>query len=866
MILRELVLQDFRSYGPRPIKVELDRGLLLFEGDIGSGKSSILYAIEFALFGLGELDAKSLLRTTANTAKVELAFTVDGQEYRVTRTIERKRGVKVSTIQTRGWLEEPSGKVSELSPTELRSRILQILNFKEKHSSKASSRIYRYAIFTPQELMKEVLAQRPEDRLETLRRAFGIEDYSFAISNTEIVENYLENQIEFYSKLSENLPAKQADLDKKKSELKINESELREQTNNLQRMESELEEAKAQYGILESQVRTINSLQALIPALEKNFVELQSNFAESNAELQRARELLREIQNAERKALSLKLDYEAFLSLREKLRQLDGLTKENQALESKISEIGREIFSREAALKAEVLMKSKRIDELEKKIQDSSLEIDRAVSLEEVAEKLKEKIHGLDTSQNRIEQMKTELGSLGALLASQETVLENIETKIKTLHGISRESKCPLCGQTLDEKHLQKVNQEYQLEMGNSRNEETSLRAKCQELESELKILESERNEKQEAKEKLEAIERQLSKIELAINTKETLALEALELEKECAEMRSSLDRQDFAKELKTELMLCATKRDSLARALKDYEELKARYQKLEDLRVGEEYQSAQAIASKKSSALEELSSLQVKCARLGDEISKSRSELEKKKAELEQSEPIILEFTKIKDKIKLVETECGRLAPLVQVIEERVRRAKEEEKALSREVDELHLYASFVSKSKGINSWLSQNFMPAISDIERYVLSSINEEFCSIFLRIFSILMVEEGDLSAKIDDSFAPVVEQGGYELEVQSLSGGERTAVALAYRLALNYMIKRANEALQTNLLILDEPTEGFSKEQIYRFRNALEELASDQVIIVTHERDLEPMADRVFRVQKLNGESEVTVVSP
>ena len=138
MILRELSLQNFRSYGSSATKIELDKGVLLFEGDIGSGKSSILYAIEFALFGMGELEARSMLRSSANTAKVELEFGVGTGEYKITRTIERKRGSKTTTIQTRGWIEEPRGKVSEFSPTELRSRILQILNFKEKQSAKAN--------------------------------------------------------------------------------------------------------------------------------------------------------------------------------------------------------------------------------------------------------------------------------------------------------------------------------------------------------------------------------------------------------------------------------------------------------------------------------------------------------------------------------------------------------------------------------------------------------------------------------------------------------------------------------------------------------------------------------------------------------
>ncbi len=41
----------------------------------------------------------------------------------------------------------------------MKTRILEILNFNERPKPKTSSLIYRYAIFTPQEMMKEVLNQ-----------------------------------------------------------------------------------------------------------------------------------------------------------------------------------------------------------------------------------------------------------------------------------------------------------------------------------------------------------------------------------------------------------------------------------------------------------------------------------------------------------------------------------------------------------------------------------------------------------------------------------------------------------------------------------------------------------------------------------
>jgi len=85
-----------------------------------------------------------------------------------------------------------------------------------------------------------------------------------------------------------------------------------------------------------------------------------------------------------------------------------------------------------------------------------------------------------------------------------------------------------------------------------------------------------------------------------------------------------------------------------------------------------------------------------------------------------------------------------------------------------------------------------------------------------------------------------------------------------MALAYRFALNSVVRESILA-QPELVILDEPTDGFSKEQVYKMRGLLEELGARQVILVSHERELESMADHVFRVEKRNGSSSVSPVA-
>ena len=139
----------------------------------------------------------------------------------------------------------------------------------------------------------------------------------------------------------------------------------------------------------------------------------------------------------------------------------------------------------------------------------------------------------------------------------------------------------------------------------------------------------------------------------------------------------------------------------------------------------------------------------------------------------------------------------------------------------------------------------------------------AFQQEFNQFFQQWFE-LLVEDPTKSARIDEDFSIIVEQDGYEQNVNYLSGGEKTSVALAYRLALNMIVRKVATSMESNLLILDEPTDGFSKEQLLKVQDILTELECPQVIIVSHERELESFADQIFRVSKERGISTITEV--
>ena len=163
------------------------------------------------------------------------------------------------------------------------------------------------------------------------------------------------------------------------------------------------------------------------------------------------------------------------------------------------------------------------------------------------------------------------------------------------------------------------------------------------------------------------------------------------------------------------------------------------------------------------------------------------------------------------------------------------------------------------MSKSDDPKSYISLFDLP--EDIEKKIMLKVHGDFNSLFEKWFNIL-VDDDNLIVALDEDFSPLVEQNGYNLDYLNLSGGEKTAGALAYRLALNQVINNVVSDIQTkNLIILDEPTDGFSESQLDRMRILLQEIDIKQVIIVSHDPKIESYVDRVLRLDKKEGVTEV-----
>jgi len=180
--------------------------------------------------------------------------------------------------------------------------------------------------------------------------------------------------------------------------------------------------------------------------------------------------------------------------------------------------------------------------------------------------------------------------------------------------------------------------------------------------------------------------------------------------------------------------------------------------------------------------------------------------------------------------------------------------------KELDKEIEDKEKIKSKMIKITELEDWLSDNFISIINLTERNIMLKLREEFSKLFNEWFNILVPEI--FNVRLDEDFTPIIEQQNYSLDYSFLSGGERTAVALAYRLALNQVINSLLSRIKTrDIVILDEPTDGFSEQQLDKMRDILNELKVKQLIIVSHESKIESFVENIIKFKKEDGITRV-----
>ncbi len=447
MHIRSLTLTNIRSYTNQTLS--FPNGSVLLSGDIGAGKSTILLAIEFALFGLkrGELSGSSLLRHGKREGSIELSFLIDEKEVFIQRTL--KRG-KDDIKQESGFLVI-NGRKKEGSPLELKAEVLALLGYPKELLTKPKDFLYRFTVYTPQEEMKAILFEEQEARLETLRKVFNIEKYKTVIMNAGVLSKELRDQKRVYE-------AQTADLFEKRKqhdELQVQRQEKIKKERELEPLKEhaikEMKEQKEKVVIIEEDIKKFY-------ALKKEYSVIESELRNCTSSIEKT---LSDIKRIEQETLLLEQEHQTFSPSPSDPTLLDQKRKVLDEGEQRMRELSQSIGNAQASkLLAEKNIKSIiSLDSCPLCLQSVSQDHKQNVSMQEEKKISEYSSHMVihETELREREQLQKSLKEEIEYLRRQQTQLAIYAIKQNVLAGL-REKKEVLSKDTIQ---LQEKNKSW---------------------------------------------------------------------------------------------------------------------------------------------------------------------------------------------------------------------------------------------------------------------------------------------------------------------------------------------------------------------------------------------------------------------
>jgi len=266
-------LEDIRSHVKST--VPFARGFNCLVGGLGCGKSSILFAIDFALFGdpLGR-SYDYLLREGAENGKVTVQFVQNGKNYKISRGLKR-RGKGISQDFDELKLFEDENLMASVKSDAVAEQLKAITGLDKE--------IFREIVWVRQEHLKELLDATPRERQKRLDELFGLSDYETAWSNLAGYQREYEGERRAYEKDPDVVGMEKLNTEYNRTveEFSLIEIELQETAKKLNSAKKALEEA-------DLKLKKLEEVKALAEELKRKEAQVQANLTnieDASAEL-----------------------------------------------------------------------------------------------------------------------------------------------------------------------------------------------------------------------------------------------------------------------------------------------------------------------------------------------------------------------------------------------------------------------------------------------------------------------------------------------------------------------------------------------------------------------------------------------------
>ena len=335
-MITSIELGDFLSHSET--KLEFGNGVTVFVGQNGAGKSSIIDAITFALFGQHTRKSnKGLIKRGANQGFAKVEFNINGKQYQAVRKIDNKGGLAAK------FTEKINNEFLEIAAGERKQFGESMTHEVEKIIGLDFEKL-KIASIVQQGELNAIIKAKPKEFKELLNAIIGIDKLDVA---SEAMKTVNKN---FREKIREEIGYDDTHIDILLRDLQKCEIELEEARP--QKEQLKIKQAQLQKEITELRVK----LETETPKIDKiNQLELRKRELQSYAK-EAIHEVQREIAEKERKIrdcegcfehISLKKDLElkiekielAIEGTQKKIQEITGQVaslEEKQALAEKI--------------------------------------------------------------------------------------------------------------------------------------------------------------------------------------------------------------------------------------------------------------------------------------------------------------------------------------------------------------------------------------------------------------------------------------------------------------------------------------------------------------------------------------------------
>jgi exonuclease SbcC len=849
MIPLHLTISGFLSYRD-PVDLDLSGfHLACISGANGAGKSSMLDAITWALFGVARKRDESVINMQSNAAEVSFSFAYEGNEYRVQRSLRQgKPTVLEFHIRAENSPGEPGPgpwrALTEKGVRETQGRIEQTLRMDYETFVNAS--------FFLQGKADQFTQQRPGDRKRILGSILGLDAWEAyrerAAGQRKLVESTISG-----------LDGRLADI---QSEL----SEEAARTSHLKELQQELERLSKSRKAQEKALEAIRKVAATL-AEQQRLVEVMQRQVDQNN---------RRLEDTRSRAAMLEAERQGYAALIERGAEIESGLRAWQELRQELAG-----WDETAA----------RFHEHEARRQAPLLEIEAArAGLEQERRGLLDAQATIESQQATLQALVTSAGQSEAALAQYEISLQQraeLQTKMESARQAQAEARaenprlreemnvlneriaqlqkvegaaCPVCGQPLAEADrlamVDALNVQGK-EMGDRfRSNQAYLKDAEQliaDLNQHLGALASLEGERLAQTQSLAQLRARIEQIEVQKANWEKVSAPRLR------EVTASLEQGSYALEARQALAqvdaeLKAIGYDAAAHDAARQAELQKRSVENEFNALEKAHAALAPLESELANLQSQAASLESETARQQTEVDEAIAALAAAQAQAPDVEAAEFELFSSQERENRLRLEVGAARQKVLVLDDLKTRRDEltgQREAQARLVGQYKQLERAFSKD-GVPALLIEQALPQIEAKANELLDRLSGGGMSVrFATQAAFKDKKRDDLRETLDIMISDSAGTRDYEL----YSGGEAFRVNFAIRLALSEVLaQRAGARLQT--LVIDEGFGSQDAQGRQRLIEAINMVEPDfaKILVITHIEELKEAFPTRIEVEK------------